>query len=187
MAKLNLHSLITGTALVAGMSLVSITSVQAAEEHGLDFSGVKTEVSTLAGSSAQGEQSLTNRELMKKQIREIQDGLVSLFQGNYDDAMSKFMIAANNGNPAAQNSVAIMYEKGLGVEIDYAAASDWYQVAIDHGSFDALYNLAVLHAEAPYGVKKDIPKALKLFDTACEGGDTGACDYAQELRATGWQ
>lgn len=183
MAAIKLSTLLAGSTLVAGLALASITPLSASEAdaYGLDFSEAKAQMQD------QSSQPLTNREQLKQQIGEIEGALISLFQGDYEGALKQFREAANNGNPAALNSLAVMYEKGMGVEVDYAEARNWYQVAIEHGSFDALYNLAVLYAEAPYGVQQDIPKALALFDRACEDGDIGACDYAQELRDQGVQ
>lgn len=180
MAKFKFPALLSRAAIVAGLSMLPMVASWAedADENGLYFSEAQARVEQI-----KNDHELTNREQMIKQIREIEAGLTLLFQGDYAGAVKEFRTSALNGNPAAQNSLAIMYEKGMGVEVDYAEAQNWYQVAVDHGSFDALYNLAVLYAEGPYGVPQDLHRALELFDQACTGGDEGACEYAAELRS----
>lgn len=53
---------------------------------------------------------------------------------------------ARIGDSWAAVALGVMYARGLGVELDYASADEWFRVGIEHGSRDAKYNLAVLHA-----------------------------------------
>jgi uncharacterized caspase-like protein len=75
------------------------------------------------------------------------------------------MQAAESGDPEAQTNVGEIYERGMGVEPDYAAAAEWYQKAADKGYSRALFNLGTLY-EQGLGVSKDGLKALNLYRQA---------------------
>lgn len=135
--------------------------------------------------SASEPAALSTSQQMREHIRENYEGLKLLFQGDYEGAMREFRVTANAGNPAAMNTIGVLYQNGLGVPVDYAQAATWYERAISNGNYDAFYNLGVMLMEAPDGVEQDLPRALELFDQGCKGGDRGACEFARELRAEG--
>lgn len=180
--KPKFRSLIAGAVLV-GLTLTNAHAIgldnmdgNAVTEGTVDFTEVQKVVES---------EQISINESMRRQIKEIEGALIKLFQGDYPGAMAEFKVAAANGNPAAQNSIGILYEKGLGTPQNHKEAVSWYRTAIAHGSHDALYNLAVLLVDAPEGVTQNIPEALMLFDEACKQGDQGACQYGAGLREEG--
>jgi hypothetical protein len=80
-------------------------------------------------------------------------------------ALRIWMDTAQSGDLEAQTNVGEIYERGLGVAPDYAAAAMWYQKAADKGYARALFNLGTLY-EQGQGVPKDELKALNLYRQA---------------------
>ena len=66
---------------------------------------------------------------------------------------------------------ATLYEKGIGVKQDLAAARDLYRAAADKGHGKAMHNLAVLYAEGVDG-KPDYSTAALWFRKAADHGVT---------------
>lgn len=88
---------------------------------------------------------------------------------NNDEAARWFETAAKKGLAPAQFRLGTLYEKGLGVKKDLAAARDLYRAAADKGHGKAMHNLAVLYAEGVDGVA-DYRTAAEWFRKAAEYG-----------------
>jgi uncharacterized protein len=80
-------------------------------------------------------------------------------------ALRIWMETAQGGDPEAQTNVGEIYERGMGVPPDYAAAAQWYQKAADKGYSRALFNLGTMY-EQGLGVEQDQLKALNLYRQA---------------------
>jgi hypothetical protein len=61
--------------------------------------------------------------------------------------------------------VAVLYEKGLGVTQDYAAAARWYAKAAEQGDAEAQYSIGVLY-ESGFGVAQSATDAQKWYALA---------------------
>lgn len=81
--------------------------------------------------------------------------------------------AADSGRVAAILSLADMYERGVGVAEDTAAAIGWYRKAADLGSAEALSELGDFY-ENGRGVEQDFEKAFELYRQALDQGFQGA-------------
>jgi len=79
--------------------------------------------------------------------------------------------AAKHGLPPAQFRLGGLYEKGLGVKKDLAAARDLYLAAAGKGNGKAMHNLAVLYAEGIDGTP-DYTNAAHWFHDAADHGIT---------------
>jgi hypothetical protein len=90
---------------------------------------------------------------------------VAYDRADLQSALRIWLQAAEAGDPEAQTNVGEIYERGLGVEPDYAAAAMWYQKAADKNYARALFNLGTLY-EQGLGVPKDGLKALNLYRQA---------------------
>lgn len=97
--------------------------------------------------------------------RNAADPRKDLLQGNYTSALEKYKSTANDGDPAAQNTVGNFYYLGLGVERDYEEAARWYLRAAKKNEGAALLNLGILHKHG-FGVKQDVVKAFAYFRLA---------------------
>ncbi len=80
-------------------------------------------------------------------------------------ALSAWLPSAEQGDLEAQVIVGEIYERGLGVAPDFAAAARWYRVAADAGSRRAQVNLGHLH-EQGLGVVADPRAALEWYARA---------------------
>jgi hypothetical protein len=89
--------------------------------------------------------------------------------GEYTDpgapALGIWLPLAQQGDASAQTYVGEIYEKGLGIPADYAAAAQWYRKAAEQGSVPAAINLGSLYAQG-LGVPKDPQQALSWYARA---------------------
>lgn len=82
--------------------------------------------------------------------------------------------AANHGFLAAEESLGIFLEMGIGASQPAPAeAMEWYKKAVRQGSRDAATNIALMYADG-IGVAKDPVQALTWFRQAAEAGDATA-------------
>lgn len=89
--------------------------------------------------------------------------------GRYAQALQGWLPTARQGDPIAQNRVAIQYHLGLGVERDYATAARWYGYAALSGNANARRNLGLLF-ENGLGVEQDPQLAYAWYVKALEVG-----------------
>lgn len=102
--------------------------------------------------------------------------LPALFLGmsmSGQESPEKYRKAAEQGDPAAQNSLANCYYNGTGVARDYAEAVNWYRKAAAQGYAKSQYNLGTCYRDGT-GVPKNYPEALRLFRLAAEQGNAKA-------------
>jgi len=80
---------------------------------------------------------------------------------------------AVSGDANAQYNLASMYAEGLGTDIDYNLAYQWYQKSADQELPDGLYGVGwcFFHGK---GVEKDVEKALDYFKQAANKGHDAA-------------
>ncbi len=100
---------------------------------------------------------------------------------NYATSLRVWLPEAEAGNTEAMFYVGQIYEKGLGVEPEYAAAVTWYQRAAEHGYTPAMVNLAYLY-EVGLGVAPDRARALSYYRRAA-----GGLDDLVVMAETDWQ
>jgi uncharacterized protein len=84
--------------------------------------------------------------------------------------------AADRGYMAAEESLGIFSETGIGMEGGRPAPADalnWYKKAAQQGSIDAATDIALLYANGK-GVTRDSEQAVAWFRRAAEGGDASA-------------
>ena len=116
---------------------------------------------------------LSARRAVKTTARdcEIRGGeYVAFDRANYATALRVWLPLAEGGDPAAQTYVGEIFEKGLGVPPDYAAAAVWYRRGAERGYSRAAINLGQLY-EQGHGVPKDPVQALGWYRKAAGLGD----------------
>jgi hypothetical protein len=72
---------------------------------------------------------------------------------------------AEQGFPAAQYNVGVMYYEGRDVPQDYAEAVKWYRKAAEQGDANAQYNLGGMYYQGK-GVQQDYIIALMWLNLA---------------------
>ena len=90
---------------------------------------------------------------------------VAYDRADVKQALRIWLPTAEGGDLEAMTNVGEIYERGMGVPPDYAAAAQWYQKAADKGYSRALFNLGTLY-EQGQGVEQDPLKALNLYRQA---------------------
>ncbi|MCU7931083.1 MAG: caspase family protein [Candidatus Thiodiazotropha sp. (ex Codakia rugifera)] len=90
---------------------------------------------------------------------------VAFDRADYRTSLHVWLPQAQEGDPIAQNYVGEIYEKGLGIQPDYATAAAWYGKAADQGNSRARINLGFLY-EKGLGVEKDLSQALNWYRKA---------------------
>ncbi len=84
--------------------------------------------------------------------------------------MRLIQTAAIRGDASSQNSLGVMYAKGIGVVRNYARAAFWFQKAADQRYGAALYHLGVLYKVGPDGIHQDLAKANDYFTASALAG-----------------
>ena len=99
----------------------------------------------------------------------LQSGIDAYRRGDYPEALKVFRVLARRGNPNGQNTMGILYARGLGVSADYAEAVKWFRKATDQGHAVAQHNLGAAYFKGR-GVAADDAEALKWFRRAAAQG-----------------
>ena len=73
------------------------------------------------------------------------------------------------------------YQFGIGVDVDYTKAAEYYQLSADQENPDGLECLGYLYLEG-LGVEQSLEKAIGLYQLAAERGSEEA---QQQLRILG--
>jgi uncharacterized protein len=97
------------------------------------------------------------------------DARAALERGEFATAMRLYKPLAEQGDAAAQSSLALMYRRGLGVPVDFAAAAAWYRKAAEQGDAGAQNALGRLYG-AGLGVAKDYVAAVEWYAKAAAQG-----------------
>jgi hypothetical protein len=100
----------------------------------------------------------------------IHDCSSSTLAGDWSTAAPVCERAAAAGDPDAQLSLGMMYQRGNGVPGSLADAFKWFQKASDGGSIRATNYLAWAYANGD-GVKRDGAAAIKLFHKSATSGN----------------
>ncbi len=88
-------------------------------------------------------------------------------KGAYVSALNGFYTLAKEGNPKAQFNLALIYEKGKGIEPNLADAMRWYERAAKQGNAKAAYNLGrIYHRKGDKGDPHAYKKAKYWYEKA---------------------
>ena len=69
-----------------------------------------------------------------------EDGVTAYDRNDYSTAMRHWRPLADQGNPAAQSNIALMYAKGQGVSKDYVQAYMWSSLSAARGHQEGVKN-----------------------------------------------
>ena len=164
--------LAVGTLLVAGCkgttpndpSAIQVPTAAKADQFFIVDCLLPPQIRQIGGQSTY----LSRRQAVKTSASdcEIRGGeYVAFDRANYATSLKVWLPAAEQGDPAAQTYVGEIFEKGLGVTPDYAAAEVWYRRAAKKGYSRAAINLGSLY-ENGLGVPKDQTQALNWYRRA---------------------
>ena len=96
-------------------------------------------------------------------------GYAAFERGHYATAARSWKKLADQGNPDAENALAILYQEGLGVAKDPIEAIRLLESASGHGLLIAKHNLGMTYLEGK-GVDIDTDRAMAYFGHAAAEG-----------------
>ena len=99
----------------------------------------------------------------------LQTGIDAYRRGDYVTALKVFRTLADQGNANGQNTVGILYGRGLGVPVDLAEAVRWFRRAAEQGHTVAQHNLGAAYFRGR-GVLRDDAEAIRWFRKAAGKG-----------------
>lgn len=100
------------------------------------------------------------------------------------EAVLAIEMAARKGDASSQNTLGVMYAKGVGVQTNYVRAAYWFQKAADQRYAAAIYHLGVLYKAGPPGIKQDLAKADNLFTASALAGYRPTMNQLAQLLST---
>lgn len=80
---------------------------------------------------------------------------------------------AKAGDASAQYNMGVLYDRGLGVDQDYAEARRWYEKAAEQRYGRAEHNLGIMY-ESGKGVKPDMAQAAQWFRRGADDGQAAS-------------
>lgn len=93
--------------------------------------------------------------------------------------------AAEEGHPAAQYNVAMMYANGEAVNVDYQQAVYWFRKSADQRFAPAQHRLGEMYFFGMGGLRRDPRTAARLFEAAAEQGDADGCLNLAMMQGSG--
>jgi TPR repeat protein len=108
----------------------------------------------------------------------LRQGISAFNRQEYLLAAQNFFPLAEQGDPAAQTYLGLMFETGRGVPRNYTEAAMWYRRAAEQGDSLAQYSLGLLY-DRGQGVPQDIVEANKWLNLSA----AAAPKRAREARA----
>lgn len=104
---------------------------------------------------------------------------------DFESAFKLLNLAAQKNHLYAQYNLAVMYQRGDGVEKDLEKAYFYFTQAAEHGFANAQYNLGNMYLSGDV-VKKDLEKAKEYFKLAANQGLAEAKDILVKLSNAKW-
>lgn len=102
---------------------------------------------------------ITTVVLSMAQAQDYNDGLMAASEGDYNTAVMKWKPLAEKNDPMAQFNLALMYHRGLGVQMDEEKAVNLYKQSANNGYRLAQEFLAAAYHEGWFGLPQDRVKA----------------------------
>ena len=111
---------------------------------------------------------------------------LSLFRkGQYEEAFSVFIDAAQKGDSDAQNYVGKMYIEGKGVDENMEEGFNWSMKSANQGDKESQFNIGFMYYNGLH-VCEDDDEALMWFTKAAEQGERTAQYYIGEMYFNGF-
>lgn len=110
-------------------------------------------------------------------------GLISLEQGEEEEALTWYERAIDHGNVAAMREFALLYQHGEGsIEQDLSKTSFWLQRAVKEGDAEAMVYLGLAYEHGMGNVIfRNRDKAMQLYQDAAAKGNSNAMFLAAQM------
>lgn len=111
---------------------------------------------------------------------DFQAGVAAYQKGDYLTAVKEWRPLAEQGDPAAQFNLGLLYLDGHGVPQSPAEAANWFRRAAEQDYTEAQHNLGAMYASGE-GVKRDYIQAYKWLDVCAAKGNAGCSSQRDQL------
>ena len=101
---------------------------------------------------------------------------------NYEMAKKFWMLSADKGNNLAMQNLGVLYDRGIGTEINYDEAFNWYKKSAEMGNSDCMRNVGYIY-EFGKGVKQNFTLAYQWYVKAKNAGSTKVDDAINRVMA----
>ena len=91
-------------------------------------------------------------------------------------AFEAYKAKAEQGQAEAQYRLGFIYERGLGVPVDYVEKARWWRAAADQGHAGAQFSIGYCYGRGE-GVPRDYSEAAKWFRKSADQGNASACRF----------
>jgi TPR repeat protein len=116
---------------------------------------------------------LTLLEQIIRETAEREKFIGALREGDHAAAVKGLTPIAKAGDAVAQLYIGLVYDRGIGVEQNYAEAARWYQRAADQGVVSAQNNLGVKYVRGQ-GVERDPVRGYMWLSIAAHSENVAA-------------
>ena len=99
---------------------------------------------------------------------------------NYQLALEVWKPLAENGDPIAQNSLGVMFQRGQGVKKNYIISFNWFKQSAEQGYTPAQVSLGYIYDQG-MGTPADKVSALMWWEIAGADGEADATTLLQIL------
>jgi len=93
----------------------------------------------------------------------------SLFASNQQSFWETYT-AALRGDKIAQFQTGVIYERGIGVDVNQSGAAQWYLRSAEQGYMDAQYNIGIMYISGR-GVEQNSTLGMMWLSSAAKQGD----------------
>lgn len=107
-------------------------------------------------------------------------GVDAYQKGDYVTAAKEWRPLAEQGDPAAQFNLGLLYLDGRGVPESPAEAANWFRRSAEQDYTEAQHNLGAMYASGQ-GVKRDYIQAYKWLDLCAAKGNAGCASQRDQL------
>ena len=119
-----------------------------------------------------------------QEVDALREADIAFDSKHYRKALTLFRPLADRGNPRAQNTLGLIYGRGLGVQKDLNAAMTWHQKAARQGYAPAQFYMGLMYADGQ-GVPRNADEGIKWLRKAAEQGLSEAQFTLWTIYATG--
>jgi len=102
---------------------------------------------------------------------------------DYPEAAKWYLLAANQGNPNAENALGVINENGFGMQVNEKVAVDWYRKAADQGDAKGQSNYGRVNADGVGGLEVSPSKAYLWLSLSAQQGEVTAQNFLAEYVA----
>lgn len=107
---------------------------------------------------------------MKKSLLCILLLCIGLLAANDAELFWNTYTAALRGDREAQFQTGVMFERGIGVDVNQSEAAKWYEKAAIQGHKDAQFNIGIMYASGR-GIEKNEQFAMMWLASSAKQGD----------------